>query len=72
MNKEETDNTVNLIKKISKEKGITVILTEHDIDLVFSISDIIVVLNQGELIAEGVPKEIKANPLVRKAYLGED
>ena len=72
MNKEETDNTVNLIKKISKEKGITVILTEHDIDLVFSISDIIIVLNQGELIAEGTPKEIKANPLVRKAYLGED
>jgi branched-chain amino acid transport system ATP-binding protein len=72
MNKEETDNTVNLIKKISKEKGITVILTEHDIDLVFSISDRIVVLNQGELIAEGAPKEIKANPSVKKAYLGED
>ncbi len=72
MNKEETNNTVNLIKKISKEKGITVILTEHDIDLVFSISDRIAVLNQGELIAEGVPKEIRANPIVKKAYLGED
>lgn len=72
MNKEETDNTVNLIRKISKEKGITVILTEHDIDLVFSISDIIVVLNQGELIAEGPPKQIKENPVVKKAYLGED
>jgi len=72
MNKEETNNTVNFIRRISKEKGITVILTEHDIDLVFSISDRIVVLNQGELIAEGSPKEIKANPLVKKAYLGED
>ena len=45
MNQEETDNTVALIRKISKEKGIDVILTEHDIDLVFSVSDKIVVIN---------------------------
>lgn len=71
MNQEETNNTVNLIKKISGEKNITVILTEHDIDLVFSISDRIAVMNQGMLIAEGTPDEIRADSLVKKAYLGD-
>jgi branched-chain amino acid transport system ATP-binding protein len=72
MNQEETNNTVRLIREISRERSITVILTEHDIDLVFSISDRIAVLNQGRLIAEGTPDEIRANNLVKKAYLGED
>lgn len=72
MNQEETNNTVRLIREISSEKHITVILTEHDIDLVFSISDRIAVLNQGQLIAEGTPEEIRANDLVKKAYLGDD
>jgi branched-chain amino acid transport system ATP-binding protein len=72
MNQEETNNTVNLIKKISKEKDITVMLTEHDIDLVFSISDRIAVLNQGVLIAEGRPDVIRKDTAVRKIYLGED
>jgi branched-chain amino acid transport system ATP-binding protein len=72
MNQEETNNTVRLVRQICKEKNITVILTEHDIDLVFSISDRIAVLNQGRLIAEGSPSEIRANELVKKAYLGED
>jgi branched-chain amino acid transport system ATP-binding protein len=72
MNQEETNNTVRLIREISRERNITVILTEHDIDLVFSISDRIAVLNQGLLIAEGTPDEIRTNALVKKAYLGED
>lgn len=72
MNQEETNNTVRLIREISRERNITVVLTEHDIDLVFSISDRIAVLNQGRLIAEGTPAEIRANDLVKKAYLGED
>ncbi len=72
MNQEETNNTVRLVRKIAKEKGITVMLTEHDIDLVFSISDRIVVLVQGQLIAEGTPEEIRRNDLVKKAYLGEE
>ena len=72
MNQEETNNTVRLVREISREKGITVILTEHDIDLVFSISDRIAVLNQGRLIALGTPGEIRSNEAVKKAYLGED
>jgi len=72
MNQEETNNTVRLIKEITKERNITVILTEHDIDLVFSISDRIAVLDQGLLIAEGTPGEIRTNDLVKKAYLGAD
>jgi len=72
MNHEETQNTVRLVKKISKERNITVIMTEHDIDLVFSISDRIAVMNQGQLIAEGTPREIRTNDIVKKAYLGED
>jgi branched-chain amino acid transport system ATP-binding protein len=72
MNQEETNNTVRLIREIAKERNITVILTEHDIDLVFSISDRIAVLDQGQLIAEGTPDEIRHNDLVKKAYLGEE
>jgi branched-chain amino acid transport system ATP-binding protein len=72
MNKEETNNTVLLIRQIAREKKITVLLTEHDIDLVFSISDKVVVLNQGVLIAEGTPDEIRTNKDVRMAYLGEE
>jgi branched-chain amino acid transport system ATP-binding protein len=72
MNQEETNNTVRLIREIAKERNITVILTEHDIDLVFSISDRIAVLDQGQLIAEGTPDEIRSNDLVKRAYLGED
>jgi branched-chain amino acid transport system ATP-binding protein len=48
------------------------VFTEHDMDIVFGISEKIVVLQQGSVIADGAPAEIKANPQVRKAYLGEE
>jgi branched-chain amino acid transport system ATP-binding protein len=69
MNLEESRATIELIKRF---KGtLTILLIEHDIDLVFEVSDEIAVLHQGRLLAEGVPSEIKANKEVRKAYLGE-
>lgn len=72
LNMRETRDLGELIKKIRTEKGITIILVEHDMDLVMRISDAITVLNFGEVIARGTPLEIQKNPLVIAAYLGDD
>jgi branched-chain amino acid transport system permease protein len=58
-----------LIQQLRRE-GITIVLIEHDMDLVMSIVDRLVVLNRGKLLAEGSPAEIQANPAVIDAYLG--
>lgn len=70
LNDQETKEMSLLIKKI-KEQGITVFVVEHDMDLVMGICDSIIVINQGEKIAEGTPYEIQQNEAVIKAYLGE-
>lgn len=72
MSRFESRETVGLLKKISREEGLTLVFTEHDMDIVFGISDRITVLHQGAVIAAGTPAEIKANPEVRKAYLGDE
>ncbi len=72
MSRFESRETVALLKKISREQGLTLLFTEHDMDIVFGISERITVLQQGTVIADGMPAEIKANPEVRKAYLGEE
>lgn len=69
LNARETVGMGELIGKI-KAMGITVILVEHDMELVMDISDKVAVVNFGSLIAEGTPKEIQANPEVINAYLG--
>jgi len=63
---------VELIRKVSRERGVTVILIEHDMDIVFSVADEITVLHQGAVVAQGTPQEIKSNEQVQKIYLGED
>jgi branched-chain amino acid transport system ATP-binding protein len=69
MARADTNNTIDLLKKIS-ERGITKIIIEHDMHVVFSLANKISVLAQGAVIAEGKPDEIKGNPVVIEAYLG--
>ena len=61
---------MRLTKKIVAEKGLSVLFTEHDMDIVFGQADRIIVLNRGQLVAEGKPEEVRADPLVQQVYLG--
>jgi len=72
LNIKETRDLGEIIKKIRDELKITVVLVEHDMELVMRISDSITVLNFGEVIAEGTPLEIQKNSEVIVAYLGEE
>jgi branched-chain amino acid transport system ATP-binding protein len=72
MNVQETRELDDLIVRIRKEEDISILLIEHDMKLVMSLSDRIYVLDYGKKIAEGTSGEIKINPTVIKAYLGED
>lgn len=70
MNPEETDRMIHLIKELSEDSETTFFITEHDMKVVFSVAQRIFVLNQGALLATGTPDEIRANPEVKRAYLG--
>jgi branched-chain amino acid transport system ATP-binding protein len=71
MSPRETRETVNLIKEIHSHRKFTVFLTEHDMEVVFSLADNISVLSYGRLIANGKPEEIRSDQSVQEAYLGK-
>jgi branched-chain amino acid transport system ATP-binding protein len=72
MSPKETNETIGLIQRISAEKSLTILFTEHKMDMVFSVASYITVLDFGAVIAVGTPEEVRANVKVQECYFGRD
>jgi len=72
MNPLEQVKVLENIRRLSREKQSTFVIVEHDMDIVFSLSDRIIVLHRGQILADGIPEQIKQNEDVKKVYLGEE
>jgi branched-chain amino acid transport system ATP-binding protein len=70
MSPEETIATMELVKQLARKRGLTILFCEHDMDIVFSIAQRIMVMRQGQTIIQGSPEEVKSNQKVQEAYLG--
>lgn len=71
MSARETHDTIALLRRIAVERELTLLFTEHDMSVVFGFAQKIAVMYQGRKLAEGTPDEVRANPEVRRVYLGE-
>ena len=67
----ETRESIALIERLARERDLTLLFTEHDMDVVFGIARRITVLHQGRVIADGTPEDVRRDPEVRRVYLGE-
>lgn len=72
MSSEETHETMELVKRLNSQIGLTILFTEHDISVIFGYARKLSVLYQGVLIAEGTPEEVRKNEEAQKCYLGEE
>jgi branched-chain amino acid transport system ATP-binding protein len=70
MSPEETSATMELIKRLAQMRGLTILFCEHDMDIVFSIAESIMVMHQGRTLIQGKPEEVRKNSFVQEAYLG--
>jgi branched-chain amino acid transport system ATP-binding protein len=70
MSPEETAATLKLIKRLVRERGLTILFCEHDMDVVFTVAESIMVMHQGRTLIQGKPQAVRANKDVREAYLG--
>lgn len=71
MSREETQETMNLIDRLNRELGLTVLFTEHDMSVVFNHASRVVLLHRGEIIVEGSPQQVRDNQTAQQIYLGE-
>jgi branched-chain amino acid transport system ATP-binding protein len=71
MSHSDTRETEALIRRLAVEQGLSILLVEHDVDLVMSLSDHVMVMHQGAKLAEGPPAQVRADPAVQAAYFGE-
>ena len=72
MSPSETGDSIKLINDIARDRSLTLLFTEHDMNVVFGIADQITVLHHGEILASGTPEDVRANNEVRRVYLGEE
>jgi branched-chain amino acid transport system ATP-binding protein len=70
MSPDETESTMELVKRLAREQGLTILFCEHDMDVVFDVATSIMVMQHGRTIIQGSPEEVRQNATVQEAYLG--
>ncbi|HEV1997067.1 MAG TPA: hypothetical protein VGR61_02920, partial [Candidatus Dormibacteraeota bacterium] len=68
----ETRRTLELLRGLTADRGITLLITEHDMEVVFGIADRVTVMAEGRVLTEGTPEEVRQHPEVVRVYLGEE